>query len=74
MVIDSGRMPGMEEPLDPLYLAPGGDAKDGGGSSAYPASLSTTKDWKYTRMLVLGNRKEHLKQDNFQNHIKGDIY
>ena len=50
-----------DESLEPPeLLSRGGDTKEEGGENSY--SASATSDWKYTRILVLGNRKEHLKQ------------
>ena len=52
-----GRM--LPEPELPELFSRGGDTREEGGENSY--SASATRDWKYTRMLVLGNRKEHLK-------------
>ena len=50
-----------DESLEPPeLLSRGGDTREDGGENSY--SASATSDWKYTRILVLGNRKEHLKQ------------
>ena len=46
-------------PAPPELFSRGGDTRDEGGENSYSAG-SATRDWKYTRMLVLGNRKEHL--------------
>ena len=46
-------------PAPPELFSRGGDTRDEGGENSYSAG-SATRDWKYTRILVLGNRKEHL--------------
>ena len=51
-----------DESLEPPeLLSRGGLTSEDGGENSYSA-CSATSDWKYTRILVLGNRKEHLKQ------------
>ena len=44
-----------------LFLSRGGDTKDEGGENSW--SASATRDWKYTRIVVLGNLKEQLQQN-----------
>jgi hypothetical protein len=36
-----------------------------GNSTFWIRSLTSTKDWKYNRILVLGKRIEHLKERAF---------
>ena len=47
-------------PAPPELFSRGGGTRDEGGENSYSAG-SATRDWKYTRILVLGNRKEHLQ-------------